>query len=496
MNKFTHTLVAAALRQATPCQQWQAGPKLGDQIKSFQDKRKTSVEAMEALLASTGEEGRTFTAEEQKVWDGHEAVVKEVDGHLARLYSLEKSQAADVASTARAAGTEDGSTGTDLTTGMPDSGRRSATIKAKPKVKGAFFAKYAHCLFKAGGNQMNAVLYAQHELGDKDLAIMIKTAQNPATTFTPGWAKELIDEETADFIEMLRPMSVYANFPAATTFNFDSTALIRIPRQIQGIPGGWVKEGMPIPVGQGAFDSMTLQPYKLGIITVATQEVLMRSTPSLEQILRDSMLRDTSIVLDRRLLSNHPGVAGESPAGLFHTSKAPPPITGSATGTAVDDMLADVAALVNAHALANSPLQTPVWVMHPTVHAKLMASRNAVGTFYFRDELSTGKLGGYAVVVTAAMDVSGNGGGTSAIDDLALIDGSQVIKGVGMSPQISMSDSASVHMESAPAVDIGGATTPVRSLWQTQSVGLRLVYEADFNVRHKESVQWIDHITW
>ena len=40
-----------------------------------------------------------------------------------------------------------------------------------------------------------------------------------------------------------RPQSVFANFPAGSSFTFDGTASIRIPRQTTGTPGAFVGEG-------------------------------------------------------------------------------------------------------------------------------------------------------------------------------------------------------------------------------------------------------------
>jgi len=256
-----------------------------------------------------------------------------------------------------------------------------------------------------------------------------------------------------------------------------------------------VAEGAAIPVAAGAFDSIVLSPHKMGVITVATAEILQRSTPSLETILRDSMLRDTGTVLDRQFLSTKLA-AGAARSGLFSTDNAPAALAASATGSAVDDAIADISNIMNAHFSALSPLANGVWLMHPQTKMKLMNLRNAVGSFYFRDEIKGGSLMTYPILDSTSMDVTGNSGGASAINDLALVDASMLSKGNGMSPTINMSDTASVHMESVPNADIGGAATPVRSLWQTDSVGLRLTYEIDFKMRHKQSVQWVDAITW
>jgi len=456
-------------------------------IKGALEKRAAALSAMEGIASTAEQEGRLFNDEEKKGFEARRDEIKALDDQIGSWRELEHAQA----TSAQPVVSDDGEA-----RGVQSSGLPSPIIRIKKeKIKGAFFAKYAHCLFRAGGNAMLAAQYAEQDMGDKELGAMIRTAQNPATSTAAGWAAELLQQEARDFIELLRPLSVYANFPAGSTFTFDSTNNIRIPRQTTGTPGAFVGEGKAIPVAQGAFDSITIQPYKLGVITVATNEVLARSTPALETILRDSMLRDTATVLDRKFISNAAAVAGIAPAGLFHASKSAAPLTPSATGTAVDDCLNDLTALMNAHFNANSPLTAGYWLMHPSTLVKIMNLRNAVGAFYFRDEINAGKLLTYPYITSTVVDISGNGGGASAKNDIALIDTSMLVKGQGMAPNISMSDSASVHMESAPVEDVS-VGTPVRSLWQTQSVGLRLSYEVDYNMRHLQSVQWIDAIAW
>jgi HK97 family phage major capsid protein len=279
--------------------------------------------------------------------------------------------------------------------------------------------------------------------------------------------------------------------------NFDSTNSIKIPKMTTGTPGGWVSEEGAIPVKEGAFTSITLTPSKLGVITVATREVLARSTPALETILRDSMLRDTAITLDRKFLSNVAAGSG-APSGLFHTDNAPAAITASNTSNAADDAIADLTAMQTAMFTANVPMNNLVWLMHSSKKLALMALRAATGTFYFRDELINGQLFGAPVLDSAVFDFGVNNGGATNIKTVALVDASLLVKGEGLAPTIRMSEEATLHMETAPSADLGGAgdPTPVRSLFQTDCVALRLLWETTWRMRHTVGVQYVSDVNW
>jgi len=232
----------------------------------------------------------------------------------------------------------------------------------------------------------------------------------------------------------------------------------------------------------------------MGVITVATNEMLARSTPALETILRDSMLRDTATVLDRRFLSSQAAAPG-LPAGIFNALNAAAPIAASATGIPADDAIADLNALQGAFFTSNVPQQSPIWVIHPLKRLALASMRTAVGVWIFRDELAAGTLAGYPVLDTTVFDYGLNNGGASNTDAVGLIDSALLVKGTGMSPAIALSGDATIHMETVPGADISVAT-PSRSMYQTDSTALRLTYEAEWRTRHTLAVQHIINVGW
>ena len=122
--------------------------------------------------------------------------------------------------------------------------------------------------------------------------------------------------------------------------------------------------------------------------------------------------------------------------------------------------------------------------------------RMATGVFIFREEIATGQLAGIPIIDSAVFDYGINNGGATNTDTVALLDASLLVKGEGIAPTIRMSEEATLHMSDTPADDLGGAATPVRSLFQTDCAALRLLWETTWRMRHTVGVQWIAGVNW
>jgi hypothetical protein len=68
----------------------------------------------------------------------------------------------------------------------------------------------------------------------------------------------------------------------------------------------------------------------------------------------------------------------------------------------------------------------------------------------------------------------------------------------GEAPRFEISDQATLHMEDTtplPIVDGGVPAAPVRSLWQTDSLGLRLIMPMNWIMRRPVAAL-INGVTW
>ena len=97
---------------------------------------------------------------------------------------------------------------------------------------------------------------------------------------------------------------------------------------------------------------------------------------------------------------------------------------------------------------------------------------------------------------SAVFDFGTNNGGASNIKAVALVDASLLVKGEGLSPTIMLSTEATLHMDDAPNADILVPASGGRSLFQTDSVALRLTWETTWRMRHTVGVQYISSVNW
>jgi hypothetical protein len=71
----------------------------------------------------------------------------------------------------------------------------------------------------------------------------------------------------------------------------------------------------------------------------------------------------------------------------------------------------------------------------------------------------------------------------------------------GDEPRFTISDSATLHMEDTAPVNIGSGSPPVVaspavSMFQTDSLALRLIVDISWCLRAPNSVAWVSETTW
>jgi HK97 family phage major capsid protein len=263
------------------------------------------------------------------------------------------------------------------------------------------------------------------------------------------------------------------------SLNFDNTNNVIIPFHNSGSLGGaFIGEGQAIPVKATSFGSKTVKQSKLGVITVATSEILTKSTPAIEPILRDAILKDTAAVLDAAAFSATAATA-VSPAGLLVGVTAVTPAGTAASVRTLAQVLAAVRAMGKKFTDANRSLANVVAVMTPDTRLGLSLVANSVGQYPLQAELAAGRFMGMDVISSNA----------APANTITFIDASEMWFGLG-APQFQVSDSAALAMDDgAPA-----AGSPTRSLFQTDSYAIRMIAHTGWADVRSGSVQQIDDL--
>jgi hypothetical protein len=89
---------------------------------------------------------------------------------------------------------------------------------------------------------------------------------------------------------------------------------------------------------------------------------------------------------------------------------------------------------------------------------------------------------------------------------LIMVDAAEFASATGDTPEFDVSDVATIHEEDTAPLPIVGGTVqppvigsiaaPVRSLWQTASIGVRMMVDMNWTMRRANMVSWMTGVTW
>ena len=366
--------------------------------------------------------------------------------------------------------------------------RRPLGIQAKEPAPGDLVIRAALCqvVGHVTGKPIEKVLedrYGDHEATQ----IVTRAAIAGATTTTTGWAAELVQTANADFMTSLRAVAVFprlAQLGQSLSFGPGSGA-IKIPSRAStpSISGSFVAEGAPIPVRRIGLTSITLNPHKLGVISVFTREIARYSTPAIEGLLRQEIQADTALTVDSILLDATGPSTAIRPAGLRYNVAA---LTASVLNPGYAAIIADINALLAPFDSANASGSIAL-LMNPAQARTLMMTPGPDGTFGWADRFLSQFTVIASTTVTAGMVIA-----VGASDFVA----------VAGTPEFDVSEQTVLHMEDTTPAQIGTVGTPTvvaapaQSMFQTASVALRMLMPTTWAMRRTGMVQWINTVDW
>jgi hypothetical protein len=293
------------------------------------------------------------------------------------------------------------------------------------------------------------------------LAVVTKADQVVGTAAGTGWAAELVQQATMAFLSSLGPQSAASQLISrGVSISLAGVGSAVVPAR-SGSPSTvpFVADGSPIPLRVQTIAPTTLSPKKLGVITAMSNSLARRSTalPIFEMLLKE----DAAVGLDSAYFSANVGTSAAHQGLLYGLSAITP----------FGSMSQDLAALASAVGAAGSG--QVIFVTGPGRAATVpILSPNLTATV----------LGSLAVPEDRVI----------AIDPLS------IVHGFGSEPEFLISNEAVTHMSDAPLEIVSGTgpTTadPVRSMWQTDSVALRLLLDIGFGARRSGAVAFMDGV--
>lgn len=321
--------------------------------------------------------------------------------------------------------------------------------------------------------------------------LVLRAAVAPADTATPAWAGALVQTAIGDFFELLLPSSVYPGLSAiGGRFGFGRNGSVSLPTRSSTptVAGSFVGEGAPIPVRKAGFASTVLTPKKMAVITPFTREITERSTPDIEALLRAAIQEDTAVSIDSVLLDNGAATAIR-PAGLRNGVTTAAGEAGGGIAAVVADLKGMLGSLITA---TSGNLRAPVFLMNPVQALALTLIQNNGGEFPFANEVNNNRFRGYPLIQSATVPAG----------VVIILDAADFFSATGDDPRFDISDQAVLHMEDTTPAQIGTAGTPnvvaapVQSLFQTDSLALRMILPMSWAMRRTGVVVERTAVTW
>jgi HK97 family phage prohead protease len=323
--------------------------------------------------------------------------------------------------------------------------------------------------------------------------MVTRAASAPAMTTVAGWAQELAQQVYGDLLPLLFAKSIYRRFaPKGLQINLGRAAKIVIPMRsaTPTIAGSFVGEGSPIPVRQAAFTSQTLAFKKMAVISAWTKEMDVHSIPAIEGVIREIMTEDTGIAIDSVLIDTNAATTVR-PAGLLNGVSALIATAGGGLPALIGDIKQLIGALLTP---TKGTLRAPVWIMHPAdiLSISLIPATAGGGEFPFRTEVLGGSLNGIPIIDSS----------TVTAKTVILVDAADFVTIDGGGPRFEVSDQATLHFEDTTPLDLASVGTPntvaapAKSLFQTDSIALKLVLPMNWALRRTGMVAWTSAVTW
>jgi HK97 family phage major capsid protein len=446
--------------------------KYAEQISAYEAKRASLVALMEGIIDKSAKDGATLDASQQEEYDNFAKDVEAVDQHLERLRTLEKVSKA--AETARPVAGDSAERGT-----------QARSVAAPPIIKkekdeafeGQNFTRLVIAKTLARIDDVSAVGIAVKRWGrtNPQLVETIKAAVAGGGTEAGEWGNELVhlDRYTGDFIDYLYSRTVFDKLPLR-----EVPANVNIAGQDGTATGYWVGQSKSIPVSKLDFMDVNLTPLKVAALAVVSKELLRDSSPSAERLVRDGLVSASAQRVDQTFLGTAAASAGVSPAGILNGVTP-----GTSAGGDIDGVIADVKALYAAFIAANNAdgLQ---FVTTQSLSKALGLMQNALGNWAFPGlSANGGALLGDPLVA----------GGNVGAGDLILLKPSDIYKIGDRGVEVSLSTEAAIQMDNAPdgASDTPTANTSVVSMFQTDSVAIKVVRPLNFAKRRASAVAYI-----
>ena len=280
-----------------------------------------TADLMEQRAAIVDRMNTAHAADDDKAFEAAETELRTIDAKLDRQRKIDEAERAE---TGRALTTKDGGEFAELRSqSLVDTLRYGAGMAVQDRAK---IEREQAMLAERAGKPAKGV-YIASEL-----------FETRAAEFTTGTAATVAPESFRPdlFTSALTNTAIVSRLGATTLTGL--TGDVVIPRETGSPNVGWVNEDEALPRDGASFDSVTLTPHHVGVITEISRQLLQQSSPQVEGLVRSMMSRNVALEIDRAAIAG--SGTGAEPLGLINDPNVPTVPFNTDLFTTTADMIA------------------------------------------------------------------------------------------------------------------------------------------------------------
>ncbi len=319
-------------------------------LQEIRQRKAAKVAEQRAMLAKAQTENRNLNAEEVTKFDALKAEVTDLEAAEARQQFVDDA--------------ERRATGVTVTAG--NGGDTIAALESRVSLMRVLQAGVEGRALS--GAEAEYAQETERRTGRKAQGVFVPMSALERRVNTTGSAPELVptDHRGDLYIQPLRNKLLARRLGVRVLSGLHGN--VTIPKHGTGVSVGWVAENGAVPESDVNPSNITLTPKHAGGLTELSRQLIMQSSPDVEQLVRDDFAAVLAQAIDSALIK---GGGTNEPTGVLST-------VGIQTANLATLNWANVLAMKAKAELAN--VDASSWLFNPSVAAKLAGTEKSTGT--------------------------------------------------------------------------------------------------------------------
>lgn len=318
-------------------------------LNSIREQRAGKVGDMRALVAKAEAEKRNLTTEEQQQFDVLKTAVSALEGQEARAQFLAEAER--------------------RMHGTPADGEQRDRSKLEGRVSLLRMLQAQTEQRALTGAEAEFHAEAERRTGRKAQGYFLPMAALETRVNLTSTSGDLVptDHRADQFINPLRNSLLARRLGVRVLSGLSGN--VTIPKQASSTSVGWVAENGAVSDTGITTDPVTMTPKHAGGVTEMSRQLIMQSSPDIEQLLRDDLAYQLAKAIDSALIV---GGGSNEPTGVLSTA-------GIGTANLATLSWANVLGMVKTLEEANTLSASTAWLGSPAAKTKLASTLKASG---------------------------------------------------------------------------------------------------------------------